>query len=365
VCSALNAGNKPSDCDRSTTSSTHNIVQQIQKDVQQLKYQADSREGEASTGQRRNGGNAAADDGGGGGGGGDGDDDNDDPANHHKERPAAHRLSTASSDLSIRRFLVEAENLASSLAGDSRPPTVVSTASLCLDENPQNDFSGDDNAANDCFNMRAGFDAPQRFDESLTEEDNNLAPSQLVEPRSSMCLNPPAADTVILRLRTHVVDWKGIDLKTLGELLLHGNLRTLRKGNKGTHHYYLFERVLLGVKETLPLVPDQNEGLLLPVEERAALQESGERNVQPVMKLKGKIFFKDIIAIASSGSSTLSEYTLRIGYLSSPGLSGEESHWIGFSNYATMCLWQDTLRGAWNKVMENTPPSRWKAKNPI
>lgn len=115
--------------DRSTTSSTNTIVQQIQKDVQQLKHQADNRDREESTRQSQS------------------EDDHDGSLNDDREQcPADHRLSTVSSDLSIRRFLVEAETLVSSLAGGPQPPAAVVSEPLNSNENPQNDLSNDDTA---------------------------------------------------------------------------------------------------------------------------------------------------------------------------------------------------------------------------
>jgi hypothetical protein len=218
----LNDSENPSDLDRSTTSSTNEIVQQIQKDVQLLKHQADNRDREESTRQSQNEG-----------------DDPDGSLNDPEQGPTDHRLSTASSDLSIRRFFVEAESLVFSLAGKSRPPTVVVSEPLGSNEDRHNDLSGDD-TANNQFSAESSLDALQCLDEGLVDGDEAVDGLELVEQHLSIPPTNSVVDPVILRLKIHIIDWKGLDPEVFGQLLLHGIFITIMH-RIYVHHCYLFQ----------------------------------------------------------------------------------------------------------------------------
>jgi hypothetical protein len=343
VC-ALNDSKNASDLDRSTTSSTNIIVQQIQKDVQQLKHQADNRDREESTRQSRS------------------EDDNDGSLNDdHEQCPADHRLSTVSSDLSIRRFLVEAETLVSSLAGGPQPPAAVVSEPLNSNENPQNDLSNDD-TANDQFSAESIFNTPQCLEEDSADEDEAMNQSQLVERHLSIPPTTSVLDPVVFRLRTHITDWKGLDPEVFGQLLLHRIFITIWRGPH-VHHYYLFERILLAVKDDAPMTPGERVALLTGFEDTPAPQHLEQLEVRPNKKLRGRFFFRNITEVASSDSSILGKFRLQITWRSEPQSNSQETFSILFPDRSTMCLWGDTVEHLWDHAMKSA--SHGAAQQPV
>ncbi|KAF2675104.1 hypothetical protein BT63DRAFT_431073 [Microthyrium microscopicum] len=150
-------------------------------------------------------------------------------------------------------------------------------------------------------------------------------------------------------LNERVEDWKGHQLQSFRDLLLHGTYQVIKgdssnpKEQEREYKMYLFEMILLCCKE---MNSSKQKNKVLG-------KQLVDKRGRPRLQLKGRIFMQnvtDTITSAKSGS-----YSLQIFWKGDPGV---ESFTIKFTQEDTMRRWSDQINSQRKMWRESTRMSQ-------
>lgn len=142
-------------------------------------------------------------------------------------------------------------------------------------------------------------------------------------------------EDAVVDLKERVEDWKGLDEKVTGELLLLGTFfvqkesSALRNEDK-EYHIYLFTRILIMCKD-INVAKQKKKGL-------PATSIRGK----PKMSVKGRIFFANVAHITPSSKDGI--HTLTITWKGERGSVADEQFIIKFRNEELMKKWQTMIQ---------------------
>lgn len=134
-------------------------------------------------------------------------------------------------------------------------------------------------------------------------------------------------------LQERIEDFKGLDLNSLGELLLIGTFNVVKetalsKEDK-EYHIYLFARILVMCKD-VNAAKQKKKGL-------APISIGGK----PKLHVKGRIYFANVNTI--SMTSKAGDYQLSISWKGERGDSSTEQFVVRFKNEETLKKWHDMM----------------------
>lgn len=119
--------------------------------------------------------------------------------------------------------------------------------------------------------LKAGLESVMRVTDKVNEEKRRQDNAQAVTD-----------------LAHRVEDWKGHDLSSFGQLLLHENFVVIKSDNEREYSVYLFERIILCCKEVVAQgKKDKKSNSIL---KRPASQRVNK------LQLKGRIFVNNVTA---------------------------------------------------------------------
>ena len=142
---------------------------------------------------------------------------------------------------------------------------------------------------------------------------------------------------ILEELKHSVIDWKGYDLASFGELLRHGTFPVTRdegssSGRKpkrevtGNYKAYLFRRIVLFCKASVP--------------KGRKVSKVAESNGQPDLRLKGRIFLGDLTDVLRTYQAHLDSFRVQLFWRGDPGI---ETVIVDFLDLSTANDWCDLI----------------------
>ncbi|KWU43851.1 hypothetical protein RHOSPDRAFT_4565, partial [Rhodotorula sp. JG-1b] len=169
--------------------------------------------------------------------------------------------------------------------------------------------------------LKAGLESVMRVTDKVNEEKRRQDNAQAVTD-----------------LAHRVEDWKGHDLSSFGQLLLHENFVVIKSDNEREYSVYLFERIILCCKEVVAQGKKDKKS-------NSILKRPSSQRINK-LQLKGRIFVNNVTAASPLQS--------RNGSL--PNLTGQyllEVRWrgdIGEEAFTIKCRTEELLR-QWQKAI--------------
>jgi len=134
-------------------------------------------------------------------------------------------------------------------------------------------------------------------------------------------------------LQERIDDFKGLNLASLGELLLIGTFNVLKESplskEEKEYHVYLFARILVMCKD-VNAAKQKKKGL-------AAVSVGGK----PKLHVKGRIYFANVITMSMSAKA--GDYLLNIIWKGEKGDASTDQFVIRFKNEETLKKWHDMM----------------------
>ncbi|GAA5882333.1 hypothetical protein JCM3774_005072 [Rhodotorula dairenensis] len=173
--------------------------------------------------------------------------------------------------------------------------------------------------------LKAGLESVMRVTDKVNEEKRRQDNAQAVKD-----------------LANRVEDWKGHDLSSFGQLLLHENFVVIKSDNEREYSVYLFERIILCCKEVAAQgKKDKKSNSIL---KRPASQRINK------LQLKGRIFVNNV-TVASPLQSRTGQCLLEVRWR---GDVGEEAFTIKCRTEELLRQWQKAI----TRAVEEAPMRR-------
>jgi cell division control protein 24 len=175
--------------------------------------------------------------------------------------------------------------------------------------------------------------------EKVTEDENlkadissAVAVIQDVLMQADASIDKETRDEAVTDLEERVDDWKTLQIRTFGELLLLGSFMVMKEGglrsDEKEYHIYLFSRILIMCKDINANKPKNK------MSSRPTTSKTG----RPRMNLKGRIYFTNVTNITPSSSP--GNYALQISWR---GETSVETFLIKFKNDDTLQKWHTMI----------------------
>lgn len=159
---------------------------------------------------------------------------------------------------------------------------------------------------------------------------------QEVLNQADASIDKETREDAVVDLKERVEDWKGLDEKLTGELLLLGTFLVQKEGSTTfknedkEYHIYLFTRILIMCKDINP-AKQKKKGL-------PATSIRGK----PRMSVKGRIFFANVVHITPSSKDGV--HTLTVAWRGERGNTADDQFVIKFKSEELMRRWQTMIQ---------------------
>ncbi|GAA5990443.1 hypothetical protein JCM10908_007375 [Rhodotorula pacifica] len=173
--------------------------------------------------------------------------------------------------------------------------------------------------------LKAGLESVMRVTDKVNEEKRRQDNAQAVTD-----------------LAHRVEDWKGHDLSSFGQLLLHENFVVIKSDNEREYSVYLFERIILCCKEVVAQGKKDKKS-------NSILKRPPSQRINK-LQLKGRIFVNNVTA-ASPLQSRNGQYLLEVRWR---GDVGEEAFTIKCRTEELLRQWQKAI----TRAVEEAPLRR-------